>query len=415
MKKLILLFAVFSATFVTGQNIPCYVPTNGLIGWWPFNGNANDESGNNHDGTVYNSPSLTADRFGNSNAAYNFDWSGVTGSSSWQKIELPTITTSNNFTINIWTRPSDYCWPGNIIKSAMLIGGSAACTNTSGGLRFALSGNSGSIGTTIGSLTSDTGVVDLNVWQMATLVVTNDSSFIYMNSVLVASTSLSQSTTINSCLSVGLHHQGNGHWYFFDGDLDDIGIWNRQLTDAEIHDLFMSNVFPDTIQSQPTSNTFQTVPGSAHFTTAHSGTSATFQWQQNTGTGWTNLSDFGIYSGTTTDSLVLTGITTSLNGYGYRCIIDACNMDTTDVAFLTVEDNVGIEESAAALTISPNPTSGLIYVDIKANYSVYSMTGQKVAEGKTEGQIDISNLPTGSYQLILSTEEGTTTHTIQKI
>jgi hypothetical protein len=43
------------------------------------------------------------------------------------------------------------------------------------------------------------------------------------------------------------------------------------------------------------------------------------------------------------------------------------------------------------------------------------MAGQKVAEGTTEGQIDISNLPTGSYQLILITEEGTTTHTIQKI
>ncbi|MDA9052024.1 T9SS type A sorting domain-containing protein [Schleiferiaceae bacterium] len=57
----------------------------------------------------------------------------------------------------------------------------------------------------------------------------------------------------------------------------------------------------------------------------------------------------------------------------------------------------------------------MIYVNIKSNYSVYSMAGQKVAEGTTEGQIDISNLPTGSYQLILITEEGTTTHTIQKI
>jgi hypothetical protein len=27
------------------QTVPSYVPTNGLVGWWPFNGNANDESG----------------------------------------------------------------------------------------------------------------------------------------------------------------------------------------------------------------------------------------------------------------------------------------------------------------------------------------------------------------------------------
>ena len=25
--------------------VPSYVPVNGLVGWWPFNGNANDESG----------------------------------------------------------------------------------------------------------------------------------------------------------------------------------------------------------------------------------------------------------------------------------------------------------------------------------------------------------------------------------
>ena len=56
----------------TAQNLPNYVPANGLVGWWPFNGNANDESGNNNNGTV-NGPSLTTDRFGQSNAAYDFD------------------------------------------------------------------------------------------------------------------------------------------------------------------------------------------------------------------------------------------------------------------------------------------------------------------------------------------------------
>ena len=44
----------------------------GLIAYYPFNGNANDESGNGHHGTVYNA-ALTNDRFNNSNRAYNFD------------------------------------------------------------------------------------------------------------------------------------------------------------------------------------------------------------------------------------------------------------------------------------------------------------------------------------------------------
>ena len=52
--------------------VPSYVPTNGLVGWWPFNGNANDESGNGNNGTV-NGATLTSDRFGNANKAFNFN------------------------------------------------------------------------------------------------------------------------------------------------------------------------------------------------------------------------------------------------------------------------------------------------------------------------------------------------------
>ncbi len=46
--------------------------TYGLIAYYPFNGNAIDESYNNHDGTVYGA-ALTTDRFGNPDSAYSFD------------------------------------------------------------------------------------------------------------------------------------------------------------------------------------------------------------------------------------------------------------------------------------------------------------------------------------------------------
>ncbi|MFM7726533.1 MAG: hypothetical protein ACKO7B_07520, partial [Flavobacteriales bacterium] len=52
--------------------VPSYVPTDGLVGWWPFNGNANDESGNGNDGVV-NGAVLASDRNGVVNAAYSFD------------------------------------------------------------------------------------------------------------------------------------------------------------------------------------------------------------------------------------------------------------------------------------------------------------------------------------------------------
>ena len=46
--------------------------TNGLVAYYPFNGNANDESGHGNNGTVYGA-TLTADRFGRANSAYSFD------------------------------------------------------------------------------------------------------------------------------------------------------------------------------------------------------------------------------------------------------------------------------------------------------------------------------------------------------
>ena len=61
MKKLIYLFIALLciSQHVTAQ-VPSYVPTDGLVGYWPFNGNANDESGN---GTI-NGAILSNDRYG---------------------------------------------------------------------------------------------------------------------------------------------------------------------------------------------------------------------------------------------------------------------------------------------------------------------------------------------------------------
>ncbi|MFY8133230.1 MAG: LamG domain-containing protein, partial [Bacteroidia bacterium] len=72
MKHLLTLALVLCIGTFAHAQIPSYVPTNGLVGWWPFNGNANDESGNGNHGTV-NGATLAADRFGNTGKAYSFD------------------------------------------------------------------------------------------------------------------------------------------------------------------------------------------------------------------------------------------------------------------------------------------------------------------------------------------------------
>jgi hypothetical protein len=67
----VFLFIALIGTSVTAQNLPAYLPANGLVAWYPFNGNANDESGNGNNGTV-NGATLTMDRNGNASGAYGF-------------------------------------------------------------------------------------------------------------------------------------------------------------------------------------------------------------------------------------------------------------------------------------------------------------------------------------------------------
>ena len=72
------------------------VSTSGLVGYWPFNGNANDASGNNLNGIVYGA-TLTADRFGNPNSAYSFN-----GSSNYIEIANNAVLELTTYTEALW-------------------------------------------------------------------------------------------------------------------------------------------------------------------------------------------------------------------------------------------------------------------------------------------------------------------------
>jgi len=80
------------------SQVPSYVPSNGLIGWWPFNGNSIDETGNGHDAISNQGvPFLVNDRFGNSNSAYKFI-------GPFFKVNNPSFCNfnTNSFSISAW-------------------------------------------------------------------------------------------------------------------------------------------------------------------------------------------------------------------------------------------------------------------------------------------------------------------------
>ena len=79
---------------------PAYVPTLGLVGFWPFTGNATDVSGNGNNGIVTGA-SLSADRFSASNSAYSFN-----GTTNY--ISVPSNSTLSGYTdmsISVWINP----------------------------------------------------------------------------------------------------------------------------------------------------------------------------------------------------------------------------------------------------------------------------------------------------------------------
>ena len=70
-KNLFIIIIILSFSIVQAQLLN-YVPTSGLMGWWPFGGNANDLSGNSYSATI-NGAVQSSDRFGYPNCAYSFN------------------------------------------------------------------------------------------------------------------------------------------------------------------------------------------------------------------------------------------------------------------------------------------------------------------------------------------------------
>jgi hypothetical protein len=74
---------------------------NGLKAFYPFNGNASDNSGGNHNGQIVGNLNLTDDRFGIPNSAYQFPGN----STNYIAINYASdfnIATSESFSISLW-------------------------------------------------------------------------------------------------------------------------------------------------------------------------------------------------------------------------------------------------------------------------------------------------------------------------
>ncbi|MFM1771998.1 MAG: hypothetical protein RLZZ71_1140 [Bacteroidota bacterium] len=245
---------IFCATQVATAQVPSYVPTNGLVGYWPFNGNANDESGNGNNGTV-NEAVLTADRFGNANSSYEYN--------------TPDCQITTNAFFNASLDFTFTCWFYSNSNTSQILLNTIPHTVIAYGVNSWFAGPNftsflyGS-GQSFGwfnegnsSYLSPNSL--LNNWRSLTVVKSGSNYMFYENGVLTFSHIIVQQPTSQLCQLVFGHCDPTECQEALTGFLDDFGIWNRALTADEVLALYNGcNVVPIAIAGSNTPGAFST-------------------------------------------------------------------------------------------------------------------------------------------------------------
>jgi prepilin-type N-terminal cleavage/methylation domain-containing protein len=200
----------------------------GLVGWWKFNGDATDSSGNNLNGTV-NGPVLTAGWNGLTNGAYLFN--GGTNAIALPASSILNLTTS--FTLSAWVKLASNI--GTSTWDDMFAGG----TNDVGiGVNVDSSGN-GQLSSTIVNYTDATAkgsIVTKNIWHHLVATYSSGNIVYYLDGNIDGTATLS-STPVSGLKQIGSRTSSPGALY---GAMDDMRLYNRTLAAPEVQSLFMA-------------------------------------------------------------------------------------------------------------------------------------------------------------------------------
>jgi hypothetical protein len=201
------------------------IPTNGLIAWYPFNGNANDESGNGNHGTVYGAL-LSNDRFNNSNKSYLFD--GIDDFISTDRKNLVSFSISFWFILDKNKEWAPFVDANNANFEILAKFSKPAFIkwiNTPSNYSELLLDNP----------------VELKTWINLVCTFTNGKVQIFQNGSLTK-----VFDNVNFARTDGKFFFGNsksGTNQFLEGKMDDIGIWNRVLTAEEVSKIYLGQGF----------------------------------------------------------------------------------------------------------------------------------------------------------------------------
>jgi len=206
----------------------------GLVAYYPFKGNANDESGNGLNGTV-NGATLTKDRFGNPNNAYYFDGKGFInlGHSSLFDVNYHTITA--------WVKGEDlHLNRPNVIIGKVIPGVHEAIMLS---LKKNRLSTNFATGTEINHELVGSFEFKSDRWYFVALTYDGQAATLYVDGNVDSRFPRTGTVRINTKnLAIGRHSgedalSQSGHEFFFHGSIDEVRIYKRALIKSEIQQL----------------------------------------------------------------------------------------------------------------------------------------------------------------------------------
>ena len=335
---------------VIHHELPNTVSNAGLVAHYPFNGNANDVSGNNKHGSV-NGATLSVDRFGNNNNAYSFDGtndeivttyqqsiSGQFTVSAWVKTNMAQQTNATEFTV-IQNRG-----PVNQGGKSLTLG----YFKHENAWRFGFDTDNQYFGQKIVMSNNNqwmhiVGVINTNGSSQL-----NQSHFkIYINGVLATTTPNNGSTSLPflglNTLKIGRHDAWNS---WFQGQIDDVKIYQRALSSSEIETLYNSHLSTLNIFSQTCDTTIITIDTTILANANQYGCDSTIITQTSLESPISNQSLVGYYT--------FDGNAQDMSGYnndgvvsGATLTTDRLNQDSTSYYFDGINDYVDINHSTS--------------------------------------------------------------------
>jgi len=215
-------------TQLAGKNV-----ANGLIAYYPFDGNSLDKSGNDYNGTTNTGSTWDVDRFNNSGKALKVD--GATGYFSVNNFPI----LDKEFTINLWLKPTgqfnaNHNYIGSIISYGELNGHmwNYAYDNYLKQWNF--------WNNPTGSWTTSYNITD---WVNLTILVNNNKEYLYVNGTLQNSRNITTPLLAGLSQTLRIGKLG-GSYQPFNGLIDEVRIYNKALSEAEIKQLYDANTTP---------------------------------------------------------------------------------------------------------------------------------------------------------------------------